>query len=120
MFPPVCWATMECRHETDTLMVMRLHTVMGEREEGSEEGVSWCVCVLLLYVVVVVVCCCCCVGVVCVLCVGGGGGRDTNRTIWLLVPSEVSLRRAETEQLYQARQLIRGIGHVLFSTYSQT
>ena len=53
------------------------------------------------------------------LCVGGGGG-DTNRTIWLLVPSEVSLRRAETEQLCQEKALIRGIGHVLFSTYSQT
>ena len=41
-------------------------------------------------------------------------------SIWLLIPFEVSLRRAETEQLYQARRPIRGIGHMLFSIYSQT
>ena len=40
---------------------------------------------------------------------GGGGGRgegrrgETNRTIWLLIPAKVSLKIAETEQLYQAR-----------------
>ena len=32
----------------------------------------------------------------------------------------VSLRTAETEQLYQGKRLIRGIGHAFFSTYSQT
>ena len=43
-------------------------------------------------------------------------GRKTNRTIQLLV----SLRTAEDEQLHQVKRLIRGIGHVLFSTHSQT
>ena len=39
-------------------------------------------------------------------------GRKTNRTIQLLV----SLRTAEDEQLHQVKRMIRGIGHVLFST----
>ena len=33
----------------------------------------------------------------------GGKGRKTNRTISQLVPSAVSLRITETEQLYQAK-----------------
>ena len=37
-----------------------------------------------------------------------------------LIPSAVSLRIAETEQLYQAQRMFRGIGNVLLSTYSQT
>ena len=37
-----------------------------------------------------------------------------------LVPSAVSLRIDETEQLYQAKRMIGGIGDVLLSTYSQT
>ena len=38
-----------------------------------------------------------------------------------LIPSAVSLRIAETEQLYQAQRMLGGIGNVmLFSTYSQT
>ena len=37
-----------------------------------------------------------------------------------LIPSAVSLRIAETEQLYQAHRMIGGIGNVLLSTYSQT
>ena len=66
---------------------------------------------LLLRIVVVVVCGGC----------GGGRGRgETNRTIWLLVPSEVSLRIAETEQLYQVKRMIGGIGNMLFSICSQT
>ena len=32
----------------------------------------------------------------------------------------VSLRIAETEQLYQAQRMFGGIGNVLFSTYCQT
>ena len=32
----------------------------------------------------------------------------------------VSLRIAETEQLYQAQRMFGGIGNVLLSTYSQT
>ena len=43
-------------------------------------------------------------------------GRKTNRTISPLV----FLRTAETEQLYQVKRMTRGIGHALFSTYSQT
>ena len=46
-----------------------------------------------------------------------GGGEETNRT---MIPSAVSLRIAETEQLYQAQRMIGGIGNVLLSTYSQT
>ena len=42
-------------------------------------------------------------------------GEKTNRTIKV-----VSLRKAETEQLYRVKRMIRGIGHALFSTYSQT
>ena len=37
-----------------------------------------------------------------------------------LIPSAVSLRIAETEQLYQAQRMIGGIDNVLLSTYSQT
>ena len=35
-------------------------------------------------------------------------------------PSEVSLGRAGVEQLYQVKRMIRGIGNVPCSTYSQT
>ena len=35
-------------------------------------------------------------------------------------PSKVSLEIAGTEQLYQARRMIRGLGHVFFWTYSPT
>ena len=41
---------------------------------------------------------------------------ETNRTIW----AKVSLKIAETEQLYQVKRMIGGIGDMLFSTYSQT
>ena len=43
-------------------------------------------------------------------------GRKTNRTIQLLV----SLRTVEDEQRHQVKRMIGGIGHVLFSTHSQT
>ena len=46
--------------------------------------------------------------------------RKTNRTISQLVPSAVSLRITKTEQLYQAKWMIEGIGNVPCSTYSQT
>ena len=36
-----------------------------------------------------------------------------------LIPSAVSLRVAETEQPYQAKGMIGGIGNVLLSTYSR-
>ena len=39
--------------------------------------------------------------------------RKTNRTIWLMVPSEVSL-------ILRKKRMIRGIGNVLFSNFSQT
>ena len=45
--------------------------------------------------------------------------RKTNRTISQLVPSAVSLRITETEQLYQVKRMIEGIGNLLFSTDSQ-
>ena len=58
---------------------------------------------------------------------GGGGGRgergrrgDTNRTIWKLIPAKVFLKIAETEQLYQVKRMIGGIGNMSFSIYSQT
>ena len=47
------------------------------------------------------------------------GGPNTNQTISQLVPSTVSLRITETEQLCQAKRTIGGIGHMLFSTDSQ-
>ena len=37
-----------------------------------------------------------------------------------LILSAVSLRIAETEQLYQAQGMFGGIGNVLLSIYSQT
>ena len=40
-------------------------------------------------------------------------------TIWLLIPAKVSHKIAETEQLYQVKQMIGGIGNMLFSTDSQ-
>ena len=79
-----------------------------------------------------VVCVCLCVGVcVCdrvgVLCVlegeegGCGGGGDGGWVgVVFVVPSAVSLTTAETEQVYQGKRMIGGIGHVLLSTYSQT
>ena len=76
-------------------------------------GVCLCLCVLCVVVLVVVV-------VVVVVLEGRGGGRETNRTIWWLVPSTVSLRRAGVEQLYQVKPMIGGIGDVLFSIFSQT
>ena len=52
----------------------------------------------------------------------GGGGRgtgETNRTIWLLIPAEVSLRTAETEQLYQVKANDwRNLGHVVLDLFS--
>ena len=47
-------------------------------------------------------------------------GRKTNRTIQQLLPSEVSLTIAGIEKLYQVKRMIRRIGNVLFSTYSQS
>ena len=48
-------------------------------------------------------------------------GRKTNRTIQQLVPSEVSLRIAGTiSQLHTVKRMIRGLGIVTISTYSQT
>ena len=41
---------------------------------------------------------------------------ETNRTIW----AKVSLKIAETEQLYQVKRTIGGIGDMWFSIYSQT
>ena len=40
-------------------------------------------------------------------------GEKTNRTIWWLVPSQVSL-------FFKRKRMIRGIGNALLSTYSQT
>ena len=41
--------------------------------------------------------------------------EETNRTNSQLIPSAVSLRIAENEQLYQAQRMIGGIGNVLLS-----
>ena len=63
----------------------------------------------------------CVVFVVVVVVVGGGGGKgETNRTIWWLIPAKVSLKIAETDQLYQAKRMTGRIGNVLISTDSQT
>ena len=43
--------------------------------------------------------------------------EETNRT---MSPSAVSLRIVETEQFYQVKRMIGGIGNVFLSTYSQT
>ena len=48
------------------------------------------------------------------------GGEEANRTIWLLIPAKVSLKRAEAEQLYQVKRMIGGIEDMLFSICSQT
>ena len=69
---------------------------------------------LPLRVVVVDVC------VVVVVVEEGEGEEETDRTMSQLIPSAVSLRIAETEELYQAKRMIGGIGNVLLSTYSQT
>ena len=41
---------------------------------------------------------------------------ETNRTIW----AKVSLKSDETEQLYQVKRMIGGIGDMLFSIFSHT
>ena len=41
---------------------------------------------------------------------------ETNRTIW----AKVALKIAETEQPYQVKRTIGGIGDMLFSICSQT
>ena len=52
---------------------------------------------------------------------GSGGGGDGGWVgVVFVVPSEVSLKIAGVEQLSQGKRMIGGIGHVLFSTYSQT
>ena len=35
---------------------------------------------------------------------------ETNRTIWLLIPGKVPLKIAETDQLYQEKRMLGGIG----------
>ena len=81
-----------------------------------------CVCVSLSFflraVVVAVAGCCCCV--LWLLWWRRERREETNQTMSQLIPSAVSLRFAETEQLYQAQRMIGGIGNVLLSTYSQT
>ena len=42
--------------------------------------------------------------------------RETNRTIW----AKVSLKIAETEQPFQEKRIIGGIGDMLLSIFSQT
>ena len=45
---------------------------------------------------------------------------ETNRTIWLLIPSKVFLKIAETEQFCQVKRMVGGIGNMLSSIFSQT
>ena len=87
--------------------------------------VRLCVCVWCVFLCVgVCVCVCDRVGVLCVWEGeegGSGGGGDGGWVgVVFVVPSAVSLRTAETEQLYQGKRMIRGIGNMLFSIYSQT
>ena len=77
---------------------------------------GFCLCLSVSVSVCLCVCVCLCLCVLCVVVVvvveEGGERRtgETNRTIWLLTPAKVSLKIAETEQLYQARRMIGGIG----------
>ena len=68
-------------------------------------------------VFVFVIACCCCYR--CVAVEEGEEGGDKPKQSQL-IPSAVSLRNAETEQLYQAQRMFGGIDTVLLSTYSQT
>ena len=52
-------------------------------------------------------------------CEEGEEGGDKPKQSQLIL-SAVSLRIAETEQLYQAQRMFGGIDNVLLSTYSQT
>ena len=64
-----------------------------------------------------VIACCCCYR--CVAVEEGEEGGDKPKQSQL-IPSAVSLRIAENEQLYQAQRMFGGIDNVLLSTYSQT
>ena len=72
-------------------------------------GVCVCDCVLCVVCCVVVWCGVVSCGVLCVLvCVG------------MCVSARSTLKISEIEQLYQVWRMIGGLGHVLFSTCSQT
>ena len=100
--------------------------------KGSFNRTSWKVSdvqiVRCSWVLSVSLCLCLCLCVLCVVCcfvvvVEEGRGRrtgETNRTIWVQIPAKVSLKRAETDQLYQVKRMIGGIGDMLFSICSQT
>ena len=68
-----------------------------------------------------------CVSLCCVLCVvvvvvveEGEEEENGRRTIWLLIPAKVCLKREENEQLHQVKRMIGGIGNMWFSICSQT
>ena len=73
-----------------------------------------------VFVFVLACCCCCRCGLLWLMWWRRKRGAETNRTMSQLIPSAVSLRIAETDQLYQAKRMIGGIGNVLLSSYSQT
>ena len=80
-----------------------------------------CLSVSLSVSVCVSLSCVLCVVVVVVVVVVEGGEverrrRETNRTIW----AKVSLKIAETEQLYQVERMVGGIGDMLCSIYSES
>ena len=83
---------------------------------------SLCLCVSLCVSVCCVLCVCVVVVVVVVMVVEEGGREEKGRkrTMWLLIPAKVSLNIAQTEQLYQVKRMIGGIGDMLFSIHSQT
>ena len=64
----------------------------------------------------VLACCCCCR---CVVVEDGEEGGDKPKQSQL-IPSAVSVRIVETEQLHQGQRMFGGIDNVLLSTYSQT
>ena len=77
-----------------------------------------CVCVSFLRV-------CLCVGVGvcvcdCVLCVVSCGVLCVLVCVGMCVSARSTLKISEIEQLYQVWRMIGGLGHVLFSTCSQT
>ena len=86
-------------------------------------SVSLCLCVSVSVSVCVFLSLSLCVACCVLLWWWREGGRrrgETNRTVCLLIPARASLKIAETEQLYQVKRMIGGIGDMLFSICSQT
>ena len=85
--------------------------ILGFRLLSLSLSLSLCLCLCVSVSVCCVLCVVLVLVVVVVVVVGGGRRRgETNRTIW----AKVSLKIAETEQPYQVKRMIGGIGDMLF------